>query len=251
MADSGPGSLRQVVVNAPVGSTISFGVSGMITLTSGPIGLDKDLIINGSNPYQVTISGNNAGRMFKISGAGTDIAIYGIRVINGFAGGGDGVPIYVNPGTTLNLQYSVLENNTAGTSTCCGKGGAIFVDNANVIIFNSSLRNNTAGTDSSNNYGGAITLYNGGSVAVTQSCLTGNTDPIWQRDPELHGERYQRHQQLVGRRGWAGLKWGQHHKRLGDHNTLLGHACFERGGLLKQGFIQGRFLNRPCSPNLT
>lgn len=176
LADSGPGSLRQIVTDAPPGSTITFGVSGTITLTSGAIGLNKDLTINGSNPYQVTISGNNTDRVFTIGGAGTDIAIYGIRVINGNAGGGDGGAIYVFPGTTLNMQYSVMENNIAGTSPFTGKGGAIFIDNANATIFNSSLRNNTAGTNPANNYGGAIALFNGGTVAVTQSCLTGNVD---------------------------------------------------------------------------
>ncbi|MBL8146249.1 MAG: hypothetical protein JNL34_07685, partial [Anaerolineae bacterium] len=166
LADSGPGSLRQIVADAPPGSTITFGVSGTITLTSGAIGLNKDLTLNGSNPYQVTISGNNTSQVFTIGGAGTDIAIYGIRVINGNAGGGDGGAIYVYPGTTLNMQYSVMENNIAGTSPFTGKGGAIFVDSASVIIFNSSLRNNTAGANPANNYGGAIALFNGGSVVV-------------------------------------------------------------------------------------
>ncbi|MGL4647784.1 MAG: hypothetical protein ACRC1H_00140, partial [Caldilineaceae bacterium] len=92
-------------------------------------------------------------------------------------GGGDGGAIYLDGGAALNLQYSVMENNIAGTSGCCGKGGAIFVAGASATIFNSSLKNNTAGTNPANNYGGALALFSSGSLTVTQSCLTGNMDP--------------------------------------------------------------------------
>jgi hypothetical protein len=175
--DSGPGSLRQVIANAPAGSTITFAVSGTIILSGGAIRIDKDLTLNGTNPYTVTISGNNTNQIFVITDPGVDAAIYGLRFINGNAGGGDGGAFYVSNGATLNFQYSVMENNLAGTSGCCGKGGAIFVVNATAIIFNSSFRNNTAGADPGNNYGGALALFNSGSLTVTQSCLTGNMDP--------------------------------------------------------------------------
>jgi hypothetical protein len=37
LADNGPGSLRNILANAPAGSTVHFGVYGTITLTSGPL----------------------------------------------------------------------------------------------------------------------------------------------------------------------------------------------------------------------
>ena len=47
---------------------ISFaeGVSGTITLTSGELSIINDLIIDGPSSGEVTISGNDASRVFVI-----------------------------------------------------------------------------------------------------------------------------------------------------------------------------------------
>ena len=46
--DSGPGSLRQALVDANDGDTIdATGISGVITLTSGELLVDKSVTING------------------------------------------------------------------------------------------------------------------------------------------------------------------------------------------------------------
>jgi len=47
LADSGPGSLRQVIADSALEDCIVFGVTGMITLTSGELAIDKDLTIIG------------------------------------------------------------------------------------------------------------------------------------------------------------------------------------------------------------
>src|SRR5215467_8835116 len=66
--DSGPGSLRQAVLDAVPsgGDTIVFSVSGTITLTTGEITIDKGLRISGPGPQSLTISGNNTSRVFNV-----------------------------------------------------------------------------------------------------------------------------------------------------------------------------------------
>ena len=62
--DSGPGSLRNAVVMANPGDTIVFAGSirnGTITITTGPININKTLTINGPGP---TISGSTT-RIFE------------------------------------------------------------------------------------------------------------------------------------------------------------------------------------------
>src|SRR5881394_4541875 len=54
-ADNGPGSLREAIANAAAGETISFSVSGTITLTSGELLITNDLTILGPGSSELTI----------------------------------------------------------------------------------------------------------------------------------------------------------------------------------------------------
>ena len=82
--DSGPGSLRQAILDANAAGTddvISFdaGVFSYpqnITLTSGQLVAEGNgsLTINGPGANLLTISGNNASRVFNVSGVNTPTA---------------------------------------------------------------------------------------------------------------------------------------------------------------------------------
>src|SRR4051812_39142890 len=64
--DSGPGSLRQALANANKGDTITFAVTGTITLTSGGFLVTKNVTISGPGANQLSIDGNQALFVFGI-----------------------------------------------------------------------------------------------------------------------------------------------------------------------------------------
>ena len=80
LADSGPGSLRQAIDDAnanPGADLIRFAspVGGTLTLTSSQLSITDDLILDGPGVHRLTISGNDASRVFSVSGGATDVEI--------------------------------------------------------------------------------------------------------------------------------------------------------------------------------
>src|SRR6516165_10574128 len=110
--DSGAGSLRDTIAAAASGDTIQFAhaLEGRtITLTRGELALTKSLDIEGPGAYHLTVSGNNAGRVFDISGGAT-ITIAGLTISDGRVVGGDGGGGVLNTGSTLTLSHDVLSD---------------------------------------------------------------------------------------------------------------------------------------------
>ena len=64
--DSGPGSLRQALAIANNGDRINFAVTGAITLTSGGLGVTKNVTISGPGANQLTVNGNQALFVFGV-----------------------------------------------------------------------------------------------------------------------------------------------------------------------------------------
>jgi hypothetical protein len=73
--DSGPNSLRQALAVAHDGDRISFAVSGAITLTSGGLGITKNVTISGPGANQLAVNGNQALFAFGVGHS----ALYLIR----------------------------------------------------------------------------------------------------------------------------------------------------------------------------
>ncbi|MES2923950.1 MAG: choice-of-anchor Q domain-containing protein [Verrucomicrobiota bacterium] len=182
--DSGPGSLREQVAAAVSGDTIDFGVTGIITLSSGEISIAKNLTISGPQGTPgITVSGNGTSRVFNIGGGSVSLSRL---TLSGGNGGGTGGAIY-NSGA-LTLSYSTISGSSAtngagiyntGSATvdsCTlsgnsgGNGGALYnYINASLTVKNSTLSGNTAGGGE----GGGI--FNLGATTISSSTIFGNS----------------------------------------------------------------------------
>src|SRR5947207_9664316 len=118
-ADSGPGSLRQAIADASPGETLTFAVTGVITLTSGELLITTNLTITGPGPSQLTVQRSIAAgtpdfRIFDIRPArpGT-VTISGLTVNNGRADSGGGILNQVGAGADLAMHDLVISGNTA------------------------------------------------------------------------------------------------------------------------------------------
>ena len=112
--DSGPGSLRQALVNANDGDTINFDSSlngQRITLTSGQLNVDKDVTISGPGAKNLAVDGNAQSRVFYVN-PGKTVTIDGLTVANGHANFGYGGGIY-NDAAALTVTNCMLSGNSA------------------------------------------------------------------------------------------------------------------------------------------
>ncbi|WP_168189463.1 beta strand repeat-containing protein [Paludisphaera borealis] len=141
--DAGPGTLRQAILDASGNAeadTIVFDPSlagQTITLTSnsansafGPTALtivNDDITIDGSAAPMLTISGNDAHRIFAV-GSGASLTLQNITLTGGRAQGGDGGSSAPGP----------------GGGGAAGLGGAVYVYAGNLTLVNSTLTSNTA-----------------------------------------------------------------------------------------------------------
>jgi hypothetical protein len=163
-ADSGPGSLRQVVANAANASTTVLfdgSLSGQTTiLTSGQITISNSLAIDASAlPAGFRISGNGASRIFEVT-TGANVTLNALSLSNGYAGSGGA--ILVDNGGVLTLSNSIVSGSSAS-----GAGGGIGNFGGVVNVNNSTLSANTAA--------GAGGIENdAGTLTINASTLSGN-----------------------------------------------------------------------------
>src|SRR5262245_59181680 len=187
LLDSGPGSLRTAIAAAndrPGADTIRFAPAardGTIALTSGQLSITDYLILDGPGVQRLTISGNDASRVFSVSGSATDVVIRQLTIANGRATGTTAVGPFgpvtlggglLNMGARVILSHVTLDNNQAVGPLA--QGGAIAsVFGATLVVTDSTFtENRAAGTSFGSS--GAI-LSDGGSVLVLDhSTFTGN-----------------------------------------------------------------------------
>jgi len=155
-------SLRDAVSAANDGDTITFGAQfnspTTITLLQGQILIAKSLTIAGPGSNTLTISGNNAGRIFRIS-----------------------------DGAVVSLSGMTLRDGRIGANANDVFGGGIWVTDSTLTATNMVLRNNTARFSSTNP---TITLGFGGAIAMSNSVLTVNASTIIANSGERSGGIY-------------------------------------------------------------
>ncbi len=199
-ADSGPSSLRDAILNASSGDTISFSLTYPATITlSSTLDITTSLTINGPGPSSLAISGNKSVRVFHIPAPGLTVVISGVTIENGspvstgclcVTDGGGG--ILLDNTSTLMVTNSTISGNSSGG------GGGILSFGSTLIVINSTISGNSstgggggiynfarglmvANTTISGNSGGAgggiLNIVNDGvsTATVTNSTVSGNS----------------------------------------------------------------------------
>jgi hypothetical protein len=180
--DSGPGSLRQALTTANDGDTVTFAVTGTITLTSGGLPVTKNLTISGPGADELSIDGNQALLVFGIFPDET-AAISGLSIKNGQIG-------VWNEQATLALSNCVVNLNSVGglfndhaaltITRCIINGNAFYgLDNHTFDLPPPNDQGLDQGfvtidnTIFSGNSGPAV--HNQGNLTILNSTLTGNS----------------------------------------------------------------------------
>jgi len=178
--DSGPGSLRQALAVAHDGDRITFAVSGTITLTSGQLGISKNVTISGPGADQLSIVGMPF--RFVLVVAVKAATISGLTIRNGATG--------IYNGGTLTVMNCVISGSSVGG-----------IENwASLTVVNSNVSDNFFGihnatgefgvatatilstTVSGNSAGGVVAAPNifGGRVyiTITDCIISGNSTTV-------------------------------------------------------------------------
>ncbi|PYS82428.1 MAG: hypothetical protein DMF70_08020, partial [Acidobacteria bacterium] len=142
---------------------INFSITGAITLT-GQLVVSHDVNVNGPGVNQLTISGNNASRVFNIS-SGKTVTISNLTVSGGKVTGAN------KGGGVLNSGTLTLTNVTVNGNNSDSLGGGIF-SSGNLTVTNSVVSGNTG-----KNGGGGIEQNGLGVALLTSSTVSGNNAP--------------------------------------------------------------------------
>ena len=126
--------------------------SGTITLGGTEIGITKPVILNGpaAGPTVLTISGNNASRVFSVADAANSLTINRLTIANGKAAGSGGCIL----GGTLESSITVIDVTESIVKSCV------------------AMPTPPADTFETVGVGGGIA---GGAVILTRSTVSGNT----------------------------------------------------------------------------
>lgn len=115
-ADTGPGSLRQVITDASTGSTIVFSPSLQnlaINITS-TIVINKSLIIKDLNTQSLRVQTNESGPVFRIEPTVSSVVLRSFKIRSG---NGMDARCIDNQGN-LKLENMLIEDMSPGTGSC-------------------------------------------------------------------------------------------------------------------------------------
>ncbi len=136
-------SLRDAIQVANPGDTITFSVTGTIILTIDQLSISKNLTITGPGAGQLTVSGNDAHRVFYIN-SGYIVSISDLTISDGYVQDNHGAG--VNNFGTLTLNRVVVKDNllVSVASDYLRGGGIHSYDNSTLMVYDSTISGNTA-----------------------------------------------------------------------------------------------------------
>ncbi len=186
---TGDCTLREAIRAAGVPkSVISFSVTGTITVALGEFAIGKPLTIKGPGATLLTVSGNNASRVFHVTAG--PVGISGLTMANGKGATAHGGGVF--NAATLTLSNCTLTANQATIASAGGvynaSGGTLTMsnctlsgnnaDNGGGAIGNAgtlTMGNSTLAGNSAGDLGGGLYNFSGGTVAVSNCTLSGNS----------------------------------------------------------------------------
>ncbi|MDQ4121753.1 MAG: putative Ig domain-containing protein [Acidobacteriota bacterium] len=181
-------SLREAIASAAAtGDTIKFSSffnsSKTITLTNGQLVIGKTLTIQGPGPNFLTVSGNNASRVFHAGfSSGRTVTISGMKITGGAITDDLGAGVFNGNGIILNLTDVIISNNMATSTSgffAKAQGGGVVNHGGQLNITNSIISNNQATGASSGEGGGVynsnLTVNGLNQVTINNSIVSGNT----------------------------------------------------------------------------
>ncbi|HLX57756.1 MAG TPA: serine protease [Ktedonobacteraceae bacterium] len=170
LQDSGVGSLRWCIDNAPSGSTIRFAQNisrGIIELNGGDLVFagDKTLTIIGPGTNLLTITNGNSYAVIHVS-RGATLNVSGLSFKNSVTI----IHAFLFNEGTLALDKSTISDNKTGAGAT-SYGGGIF--NRGILnVSNSIISNNSSFGDQGGQGGG---IDNEGKLTVTNSIISNNS----------------------------------------------------------------------------
>jgi hypothetical protein len=85
-----------------LGIRFAHGLHGTITLTSGELDITGNLTVDGPGANRLIVSGNDASRVFSVSGSTTDVVLRDLTIAHGRATTAAGID---NAGATLTVSH--------------------------------------------------------------------------------------------------------------------------------------------------
>jgi hypothetical protein len=173
LADAGPGSLRQAVLDAnaaPGADEVTFqaGLSGAIALAS-EILISDDLTITGPGAGLLSISGNGNVRIFHLDGGTRQIAVAvsGLTLTHGFS--------FLEVGGALWAQHADLTlTDSVVSDSRAFFGGGLYLEAGTHVVRNTTISGNSSGSLNGSSAGGGIVL-SGGNLTIDSSTVSGNS----------------------------------------------------------------------------
>jgi hypothetical protein len=174
--DSGAGTLRDAVQNGPPGDPIDLTqlTCGQISLTTGRIDVNRDLLIQGPGPDLLAIDGTHSDRVFNQNGDFT-LALYGLKLQHGYSNGFGGGCVYSKGPLLLNntviTSCQVLDFGSSGNDL----GGGVLA-NSTLVMIDSTLTNNQIYSSLGSGLGGGAFVE--GDLVLDHSTITHNSVAI-------------------------------------------------------------------------
>jgi hypothetical protein len=164
---SGPGSLAQAMIDQNNGGgsdrvLFQSGLSGTITLNDSLTAVYEPLRVLGPGANVLTISGNNAHRIFSVANSG-NLTVSGLTLTGGHVTGLDAGGAISSSG-----ELTVLDS-TISNSSATSAGGGIYSVGGTLTVQRSTITGNSA------SLGAGMRIFNSPAAYIQDSTISENT----------------------------------------------------------------------------